>query len=75
MEHVLTMANWKLKPSLFTPRPNTHERSQKLRHFLSRHGAKNWGASVFHIIKITVVRQVRMSPAFTTVCYSEHKHA
>ena len=24
MEHVLTMANLKLKPSLFTPRPNTY---------------------------------------------------
>ena len=25
MEHVLTMANLKLKPSLFTPRPNEHD--------------------------------------------------
>ena len=24
MEHVLTMANLKLKPSLFTPRPTSH---------------------------------------------------
>ena len=26
MKHVLTMANLKLKPSLFTPRPNVQDR-------------------------------------------------
>ena len=30
MEHVLTMANLKLKPSLFTPRPVNHYTSRAL---------------------------------------------
>ena len=35
--------------------------------FLYRHGAQIGGLRVFHIIKITVIRQVRISPASTAV--------
>ena len=43
-------------------------RSQNLRHFFIPAWGSNWGSSGFSVIKITLVRQVCMSPTSTAVC-------